>query len=264
MGRMSRDHGRTPVQWDASPQAGFTTGTPARGEPGPRHGERRRPARRPGLGLRPPPPADRPVAHRAALTDGDFALLLPEHPTVWAFVRRGAGAELLVAANFSGDDVAVDLPIDGDWSAAEVVLANLPEPGGPAGLVLRPWSRWRGAGRAADRRRGTRATFPRRASLRLPARVGLPRLPVARRQDSAPGRPAPRRSCAARAHPQSAPPADPRLRGRAQPRPHAHVAGTRTGSARHVVAVAASHAARAASRGTAPPSVSTARSVSPA
>ena len=73
------------------------------------------------------------------LTDGDFALLLPEHPTVWAFLRRGAGAELLVAANFSGDDVAVDLPLDGDWSAAEVVLANLPEPGGPAGLVLRPW-----------------------------------------------------------------------------------------------------------------------------
>ena len=28
MGRMSRDHGRTPVQWDASPNAGFTTGTP--------------------------------------------------------------------------------------------------------------------------------------------------------------------------------------------------------------------------------------------
>ena len=49
--------------------------------------------------------------------------------------------------NFSGDDVAVDLPLDGDWSAAEVVLANLPEPGGPAGLVLRPWESvvWRRA-----------------------------------------------------------------------------------------------------------------------
>ena len=28
MARMSRDQGRTPVQWDASPGAGFTTGTP--------------------------------------------------------------------------------------------------------------------------------------------------------------------------------------------------------------------------------------------
>ena len=28
MARMSRDQGRTPVQWDASPGAGFTAGTP--------------------------------------------------------------------------------------------------------------------------------------------------------------------------------------------------------------------------------------------
>jgi oligo-1,6-glucosidase len=148
MGRMSRDHGRTPLQWDASPQAGFTTGTP-------------------WLAVHPDhvmvnaaaqvDDPDSVFAHHRrlidlrhtepVLTDGDFALLLPEHPTVWAFVRRGAGAELLVAANFSGDDVAVGLPIDGDWSAAEVVLANLPEPGGPAELVLRPWESvvWRRA-----------------------------------------------------------------------------------------------------------------------
>src|SRR5580693_331777 len=28
MARLSRDQGRTPVQWDASPGAGFTAGTP--------------------------------------------------------------------------------------------------------------------------------------------------------------------------------------------------------------------------------------------
>ena len=73
------------------------------------------------------------------LTDGDFTLLLPDHPTVWTFLRRGANAELLVAANISGDDVTVDLPLDGDWSGAEVVLANLPDQGNPTRLVLRPW-----------------------------------------------------------------------------------------------------------------------------
>jgi oligo-1,6-glucosidase len=31
------------------------------------------------------------------VTDGDFALLLTEHPTVWAFLRRGAEPELLMA-----------------------------------------------------------------------------------------------------------------------------------------------------------------------
>ena len=44
-----------------------------------------------------------------------------------------------MAANLSGGDVAVDLPLDGDWSDAAVVLANLPEPGRPDDLVLRPW-----------------------------------------------------------------------------------------------------------------------------
>ena len=35
------------------------------------------------------------------VTDGDFELLLPEHPAIWAFLRRTPDAELLVAANFS-------------------------------------------------------------------------------------------------------------------------------------------------------------------
>jgi oligo-1,6-glucosidase len=140
MGRMSRDHARTPVQWDASPQAGFTTGTPwiavnpdhvtvnaaaQVDDPGSVFAHHRR-----LIDLRHTDPV---------VTDGDFALLLPEHPAVWAFLRRGADAELLVAANLSGDDVAVDLSLRDDWSGAEVVLANLPDPGRPTGLVLRPW-----------------------------------------------------------------------------------------------------------------------------
>ena len=37
------------------------------------------------------------------VTDGEFELLLAEHPAIWAFLRRGAGAQLLVAANFSAE-----------------------------------------------------------------------------------------------------------------------------------------------------------------
>ena len=47
------------------------------------------------------------------VTDGEFELLLPEHPAIWAFVRRGRDAELLVAANFSADAVSAVLPLDG-------------------------------------------------------------------------------------------------------------------------------------------------------
>ena len=46
------------------------------------------------------------------VTDGEFELLLPEHPAIWAFVRRGRDAELLVAANFSAEPVSAVLPLD--------------------------------------------------------------------------------------------------------------------------------------------------------
>jgi len=159
MARMSRDQGRTPVQWDASPGAGFTTGTPwiainpdytevnAAAEVG--------------------DPASvfehyrRLIALRHAdsvVTDGDFELLLPDHPVIWAFVRRGAEADLLVAANFSSAAVKAPLPLDSGWAAAPVVLANLP--GTPLhplpDLELRPWEslvwrRDRSSGARTDR-----------------------------------------------------------------------------------------------------------------
>ena len=151
MARMSRDQGRTPVQWDASPGAGFTTGTPwlainpdhttvnaaaQVGEPGSVFEHYRR-----LIALRHEDPV---------LTDGDFELLLPEHPAIWAFLRRTTEAELLVAANFSADVVDADLTLNADWVDASVVLTSLDgdaplQP--PPGLKLRPWESvvWRRA-----------------------------------------------------------------------------------------------------------------------
>jgi oligo-1,6-glucosidase len=133
MARMSRDNGRTPVQWDASPGAGFTSGTPwiainpdhvefnaatQVSDPGSVYEHYRQ-----LIALRHTDPA---------VTEGDFELLLPDHPAIWAFLRRGRDAELLVAANFSADVAKVPLPLDDGWADAEVVLANLP------GELLRP------------------------------------------------------------------------------------------------------------------------------
>jgi len=73
------------------------------------------------------------------VTDGDFELLLPDHPTVWAFLRRTPDAELLVAANFSADVTGVRLPLD-DWAGASVVLtSHSGDPLQPPDLKLRPW-----------------------------------------------------------------------------------------------------------------------------
>jgi oligo-1,6-glucosidase len=142
MARMSRDQGRTPVQWDASPSAGFTTGTPWIAV-NPDYGQVNAAAE---VG----DPASvfehyrQLIALRHAdsvVTDGDFALLLGDHPAIWAFLRRGPGAELLVAANFSSGAVKASLPLDSGWAAAPVLLANLPD--APLrslpDLELRPW-----------------------------------------------------------------------------------------------------------------------------
>jgi oligo-1,6-glucosidase len=61
-----RDNARVPLPWDASPGAGFTTGTPWLDlHPRSRLRERRRAGRRPRLGLLALPPAHRAAARRA-------------------------------------------------------------------------------------------------------------------------------------------------------------------------------------------------------
>jgi len=150
MGRMSRDQGRTPVQWDASPAAGFTRGTPWIAV-NPDHAEVNAAAQvgrdgsvfehyRQLIALRHADPV---------VTDGEFELLLAEHPAIWAFLRRGRDAELLVAANFSADPVSAVLPLAAAWRDAAVVLAS--HPGRPSvqppDLMLGPWESvvWRRA-----------------------------------------------------------------------------------------------------------------------
>jgi len=142
MGRMSRDQGRTPVQWDALPGAGFTRGTPwiavnpdhVRVNAAAQVGEPESVFEhyRALIALRHADPV---------VTDGDFELLMPDHPALWAFVRRGADAALLVAANFSAEVIRMRLPVDQQWSAAAVVLASFP--GEPQrtlpDLELQPW-----------------------------------------------------------------------------------------------------------------------------
>lgn len=132
---MGRDNARTPVQWDASPHAGFTTGEPWL-PVHPNHrtvnaeAERADPTSvfhhyRRLIALR----HDDPVVRL-----GDFTMLLPEHPHVYAFTRSLDGDALLVLGSFTPDEQVVD--VDPVWDGAEVVLGNLAEPAVPqAGRV---------------------------------------------------------------------------------------------------------------------------------
>ena len=142
MGRMSRDHARTPMQWDASPSGGFTTGTPWIAI-NPNHVDVNAAAQ---VG-----DPDSVFEHHRRLielshtdpvvTDGDFELLLPDHATVWAFLRRSHDAELLVVANLSSRTVPVELGLDQDWTTATALLNSRPDQPArpPSDLVLHAW-----------------------------------------------------------------------------------------------------------------------------
>ncbi|GAC1443328.1 MAG: alpha-glucosidase [Mycobacteriales bacterium] len=131
--RTSRDNARTPMQWNDSATAGFTTGTPWIGlapdvttvnVAAQRHDPRSVLAHyRRLIQLRSQVPA---VVH------GDFALLLADDERIWAFTRRWEGVELLVVANLSSTDVVPELD---DWNRGTLLLGNLPDPRG----YLRPW-----------------------------------------------------------------------------------------------------------------------------
>ena len=144
----SRDNARTPMPWTAAPGAGFTTGTPwlplnanhttinaeqALADPGSVfHLYRRMVALR----------REQPL-----LVHGRFELLAPEHPQLFAYLRRQGDEALLVLANWSGAPVSIPPAV---WAslpemAWAVLLANRPLAAGDAALpaLLQPWeARW--------------------------------------------------------------------------------------------------------------------------
>ncbi|MDN4472992.1 alpha-glucosidase [Demequina zhanjiangensis] len=131
---MSRDNARTPVQWDASPHAGFTTGTPWLKVTG-NHTWLNAAAQvddsdsvwafyRELIAFRHAEPV---VAH------GDFQMLMPEDPQVFAYRRALDGVVLTVVANLSGQTAEVD----GSVGGGELVLGNID--GASSEGPLAPW-----------------------------------------------------------------------------------------------------------------------------
>jgi oligo-1,6-glucosidase len=131
---MSRDNARTPMQWDDSPNAGFTTGTPwlavnpnhrevnAAGQvgvPGSVFEHHRR-----LIALRHEEPA---VVH------GDFTMLLPYDEQLFTFARRHEATELVVVANFSGRPAELPGVLLNRCEGAELLIGDRRE----AGLL--PW-----------------------------------------------------------------------------------------------------------------------------
>lgn len=135
-----RDNARTPMQWDSSPHAGFTSGSPWI-EVNPNYKELN---------------ADSQIAdpnsvfhyyrrlielrHREpVVARGDFTMLLPDDPNVYAFTRRLDDVELLVLANFSSGHVSAQVPDAEAWLSSELVLTNLDQGSRASSMELAPW-----------------------------------------------------------------------------------------------------------------------------
>jgi oligo-1,6-glucosidase len=124
---VSRDNGRTPMPWDAGPEAGFCP-----------------PGVTPWIAVNPDhvtvnaasqrDDPDSVFAHYRRLVElrhrepvvalGDFTMLLPDDEAVYAFTRELDGVRLLVLAHWGAGDVTVQVPDGATWAGAQLVLGS--------------------------------------------------------------------------------------------------------------------------------------------
>lgn len=123
----SRDNSRTPMQWDDSPHAGFTTGTPwIHVAPNFKEINVKKALEDPTsifyhykrlIELR---------KNYDIITTGNYQLLLEDHPQIFAYVRNGDGEKLLVVANFFAGQTEFVLPneLDINGYTSRILLSN--------------------------------------------------------------------------------------------------------------------------------------------
>ncbi|WP_287146282.1 alpha,alpha-phosphotrehalase [Aeromonas sp.] len=141
LGAKSRDNSRTPMQWSAAPNAGFTKGEPWL-TPAANYPEINAEAAladqnsvfwhyRDLIALR--------KAH-PIFTQGDYQELLVGHQRIWAYTRSANGQTLLVVSNFYGEPTEFVLPAQMLAGEGRLLLGNYPD--SPARLqscMLRPY-----------------------------------------------------------------------------------------------------------------------------
>ncbi|KHN51916.1 alpha,alpha-phosphotrehalase [Pectobacterium fontis] len=137
----SRDNGRTPMQWDDSNHAGFTTGTPwiAPCKNASQINAGQALANTDSVFYT----YQQLIAMRKALpllTHGDYQDLLPDDPNVWCYQRTWEGQRLLVLANLSKQPQHWQPPIDTHGRRWRLLLSNYADAQPqPAVLTLRPF-----------------------------------------------------------------------------------------------------------------------------
>ncbi|MGR6127675.1 alpha,alpha-phosphotrehalase [Paenibacillus sp. SER-28] len=128
----SRDNSRTPMQWDGTRNAGFTTGTPWI----------KVDERYPQINVQAQLEDPNSIYHHyrklihlrktvQVITDGNYQRLDEAHPQVYAYQRSNEEETLIVISNFSGQDAQFRIPdsfysrlINQALDAAELLIGN--------------------------------------------------------------------------------------------------------------------------------------------
>jgi oligo-1,6-glucosidase len=137
-----RDNARTPMQWDAGPNAGFTSGDP-------------------WIKVNPNYPQINVAAELAdpesvlhyyrrlialrkthpVIVYGVYDLLLPDHPEIYAYTRTWGEQRLLVILNMTANTPTFALPATVTYTQHELLIGNYPvaEAAAPRQVTLRPY-----------------------------------------------------------------------------------------------------------------------------
>jgi oligo-1,6-glucosidase len=137
-----RDNARTPMQWDDSEHAGFTTGIPwLKVNPNYREINAKAAVSDPNsvfhyyrrlIGLR----KENPI-----MVYGSYDLILAEHEQIYAYVREYEGQKLLIMLNFSGEEALFELPEEIGYSEKRLFINNYEVNGDDSieSILLKPY-----------------------------------------------------------------------------------------------------------------------------
>ncbi|WP_462410689.1 alpha,alpha-phosphotrehalase [Neobacillus sp. Marseille-QA0830] len=123
----SRDNSRTPIQWNARDNAGFTSGTPWIPVA----------SNYQDINVETALNDEESVFYHYQkliqlrkqydiITDGDYQLILADHPDLFAYVRNGENEKLLVVNNFYGKETKFEFPdeIETEGYGIDILLSN--------------------------------------------------------------------------------------------------------------------------------------------
>ncbi len=140
----SRDNARTPMQWSAEKNAGFTTGEPwiminpnhvtinaaaQVGDPDSVYHYYKQ-----LIALRRSSPWSEVIVY------GKYALLAPEDPAIFAYTRETESRKLLVICNMTARETAFQVPEEVTWQSAQLVIGTRMPEYLTRELQLQPWS----------------------------------------------------------------------------------------------------------------------------